>query len=233
MAIQIVATPAAEPVSLIEAKAHLRVDFTDDDLLIGALLTAARQHAETITRRALVTQQWKMTADQFPAPGMNISSANWYGPQWGTSPGPLSVARVDGRSGNEIYLPFPPLQTVDSIKYIDQDGVQQTLVSTEYKVDTASEPARIVPAYGKAWPATRNEINAVEVTFTCGYGALNTATPPVWAPAAVPEGIKSWMKIRIGSMYEHRAEVEMVQRAKMEVMPFVDGLLDPFRVVTY
>lgn len=233
MPIQIIARPAVEPVTLAEAKTHLRVDLADDDLLIGALITAARQHAETITRRALVTQQWKMTLDQFPAPSMNISSANWYGPQWGASPGPLSVMRADGRSGFEIYLPFPPLQTVDSIKYVDQDGVQQTLVNTEYKVDTTSEPARIVPAYGKTWPATRNEINAVEVTFTCGYGAPNTATPPVWVPAAVPDGIKAWMKVRIGSLYQHREEMAVIPNGKIEPLPFIDGMLDPYRVVIY
>ncbi len=223
MTIQIVTAPTADPVSIAEAKAHLRVDFSDDDALISALVSAARQHAENITRRALVTQQWKMTLDQFPMPGMNVSSANWYGPQWGASPGPLSVMRADGRSGFEMYLPFPPLQTVDSIKYIDQDGIQQTLASTEYKVDTSSEPARIVPAYGKTWPATRNEINAVEVTFTCGFGAA----------AAVPEGIKSWIKIRVGSMYENRSEVDTLQSGSLVKMPFVDCLLSQYRVVTY
>lgn len=223
MPIQIVTAPAAEPVSLTEAKAHLRVDVADDDLLIGALIVAARQHAETITRRVLVTQSWKMTLDQFPAPGMNISSANWYGPQWGNSPGPLSAIRPDGRSGYEITPPLPPLQTVDSIKYIDQDGAQQTLAPSAYLVDTISEPARITPAYGTTWPATQNRINAVEVAFTAGYGAASV----------VPEGIKRWMLIRIGSLYENREEVALMNRGKLEPLPFVDGLLDPYRVVTY
>jgi uncharacterized phiE125 gp8 family phage protein len=223
MSIQITTPTSTEPITLAEAKAHLRVDFTDDDVLIGALISAARQYAENITRRALITQQWKMTLDQFPAPGMNVSSANWYGPQWGNAPGPLSVARADGRTGFEIYMPFPPLQSVESIKYTDQDGVQQTLANTEYKIDTTSEPARIVPAYGKAWPTTRNEINAVEVAFTCGYGAA----------AAVPEGIKAWIKIRIGSLYENRAEADELQSGSLVKMPFVDSLLDQFRVVIY
>lgn len=223
MPIQIVTAPMEEPVRLTEAKAHLRVDISDDDLLIEALITAARQHAETITRRALVTQQWKMALDQFPSPGMNISSANWYGPQWGNSPGPLSATRPDGRSGYEIYLPLPPLQTVDSIKYTDQDGVLQILAPASYIVDAVSEPARVTPAYGMTWPATQNRINAVEVTFTAGYGLA----------AVVPEGIKRWMLIRVGSLYENREEVALMNRGKIEPLPFVDGLLDPYRVVTY
>jgi len=215
--------PAAEPVTLAEAKMHLRVIDSSEDSLISMLIASARQHAETITRRALVTQSWKLTLDQFPTPGANISSANWYGPQWSNMPGPLSVVRPDGKTGYEIYLPLPPLQTVDSIKYIDTDGVQQTLSAAQYIVDTVSEPARVTPAYGVTWPSTRNQINAVEVVFTCGFGALTE----------VPEAIKNWMLIRIGSLYENREEVALMNRGKLEPLPFVDGLLDPYRVVTY
>lgn len=220
---KITSAPAGEPITLAEAKLHLRVDVTDDDALITSLISAARMAAETICRRAFVTQSWKVVIDQFPAPGMNIGSANWYGPQWGISPGPLTVMSPEGKTGSEIYLPLPPLVSVDSIKYIDQDGTQQTLANTEYLVDLVSEPARVMPAYGKTWPGTRNQIAAVEVTFTCGYGAA----------AAVPEGIKSWIKLRIGSLYEHREEVALMSRGKIEPLPFVDGLLDPYRVISF
>lgn len=197
---------------------------TTGDPFLAILIGAARAHAETITRRALVTQSWKLALDEFPKPGMNISSANWYGPQWGTMPGPLSVARVDGRTGFEIVLPLPPLQTVDSIKYYDATtGLLTTLDPSQYIVDNVSEPARITPAPNTTWPATQNRINAVEVTFTCGYGAA----------AAVPQGIKNWLLLRIGSLYENRQEVAVMQRGKLEPLPFVDGLLDPFRVIIY
>lgn len=49
MPLQLLTPPTAEPVSLVEAKLHLRVDFNDDDALITSLITAARQAAETIT----------------------------------------------------------------------------------------------------------------------------------------------------------------------------------------
>jgi uncharacterized phiE125 gp8 family phage protein len=47
----------------------------------------------------------------------------------------------------------------------------------------------------------------------------------------VPEGIRSWMLLRVGSLYESREEVALLQRGKLEVLPYVDGLLDPFMVV--
>jgi hypothetical protein len=196
---------------------------TTGDPLIAALITAARQAAESITRRALVTQTWKLVLDEFPRPNMNISSANWYGPQWGTQPGPLSVARVDGQTGFEIYLINPPLQSVASIKYIDVDGVQQTLATDQYIVDTTSEPARITPAYGVTWPQTRNQINTVEVTFTCGYGAA----------AAVPAGIKQWMLVRIAALYENREELLVGTRIVVADIPFIDMMLEPFRVIKF
>lgn len=65
-ALQLVTAPAAEPVSRTEAKAHLRVDSSDDDTLIDSLITAARRQVETITRRALVTQTWDLYLDGFP-----------------------------------------------------------------------------------------------------------------------------------------------------------------------
>lgn len=50
--------PASNPVSLSEAKAHCVVDFTDDDTLIGSLVTAATNAVEEMTGKALVSQTW-------------------------------------------------------------------------------------------------------------------------------------------------------------------------------
>jgi len=62
--------PAAEPVTLDEAKAHLKVDTTDDDALIASLITAARARAEWHTGRAFVTQSWTLWLDGWPESGI-------------------------------------------------------------------------------------------------------------------------------------------------------------------
>ncbi len=67
MGLVLVTAPGVEPVSLAEAKSHLRVDTTDDDALITALITAAREQVENDTRRALVTQTWDYVLDAFPS----------------------------------------------------------------------------------------------------------------------------------------------------------------------
>lgn len=60
---------AVEPVSLAEAKAFLRVEHTDDDDVIEALVSASRVHIETQTRRALITQAWRLSLDAWPEEG--------------------------------------------------------------------------------------------------------------------------------------------------------------------
>lgn len=61
----LVTLPSAEPVSLSEAKAHLRVTSTNEDSLINSLITAARMWAEDFTQRALITQTWEYKLDAF------------------------------------------------------------------------------------------------------------------------------------------------------------------------
>lgn len=206
MPLQLVTPPAEEPVSLADAKLHLRVDFTDDDALITAIIVAARQHAEMLTRRQIVTARWKLVLDSFPGPSlMGIPAGE-----------PFSLP------GHAILLPKSPLQTVQSIQYLDMGSTLQTMPATDYTVDAACEPARITPVFGKIWPVSLPQIGAVTVTFDAGFGAATS----------VPEGIKSWIKMRVGSLYANREEVALMSRGKIEALPFVDGLLDPYKVAT-
>ncbi|HEU4662150.1 MAG TPA: head-tail connector protein [Pseudolabrys sp.] len=61
--------PAVEPVSLDEAKAFLRIENSDEDDVIAALVAGARIHVETQTRRALITQSWRLSLDTWPLEG--------------------------------------------------------------------------------------------------------------------------------------------------------------------
>jgi uncharacterized phiE125 gp8 family phage protein len=61
--------PATEPLSLAEAKAYLRVETGDDDAVIGALIAGSRIHVEAQTRRALITQSWRISVDAWPDDG--------------------------------------------------------------------------------------------------------------------------------------------------------------------
>lgn len=189
MPLILITAPAAEPISLAEAKLHARVETTDDDDLISALIAAAREEAEHKTGRALITQTRDLVLDAFPAA--------------------------------EIDLRLPDVQAISSVKYIDPDGVEQTLAASAYSLDADSTPCWLLPAYGTDWPTTLDTANAVRVRFTAGFGATG---------ADVPEPIRAWIKVRMASLYAQReAHVGGISVADMPGR-FIDGLLDRYNV---
>lgn len=144
---KVTTAPAVEPVTLTEAKLHLRVDHTEDNDYIDELIKAARERVEIDEERSLITQTITMKMDDFPQ-GDTIDA-----------------------------LPRPPLQSVTSIKYQDGDDVQQTLASANYIVDTYSEPARITLAETQSWPSVYGNINDVEIIFVAGWGDAAADVP--------------------------------------------------------
>jgi uncharacterized phiE125 gp8 family phage protein len=66
MTATLITGPALEPVSLLDAKAHLRIDHDDDDALLTAAIAAARIHVEAATRRVLIEQAWRIHLDRWP-----------------------------------------------------------------------------------------------------------------------------------------------------------------------
>jgi uncharacterized phiE125 gp8 family phage protein len=135
--------------------------------------------------------------------------------------------RLDGFDGHdgEILLPRPPLSTSSSdvaVTYVASTAGAQTLSSTAYEIDYYARPALIYPAYDNEWPETLDRRNAVSVTYWCGYST----------PAAVPDAIKSWIKVRVAAMYENREGIVVGSGNYLTELPhsYVDGLLDEFVV---
>lgn len=138
--------PAVLAVSITEAKKQLEIYGSEEahDAQVQRLIEAAVEHVEQYTRRALITQTWRLTLNCFPT---------------------------------EILLPRPPVQSVSSITYVDDDGAAQTLSTSLYQTCLDSSPVRIVPAYNQTWPTIRNIPEAVKVTYIAGYGDAGTDVP--------------------------------------------------------
>lgn len=187
----VVTPPATEPVTLAEAKDHLRVDIANDDTLIAALSVAAREMVEVSLHRQLVDATYDMTLDRFPGATAGSSSGVLFG------------------AGGIIYLPRPPLQSVTSITYFDTAGVSTVLPTEDYLVDTASIQGRITPSVNeRTWPSHEIRINAVTVRFVAGFGDA----------AAVPSSIKTAILLLTADMYEHReAQLETKVEDNMTV----------------
>jgi len=175
---------------LAEAKTHLRVDHNDDDTYIGGLITAAMQHLDG--RRGYL--------------GRCLLTQSWEYrvhafPQCGL-----------------IELPLPPLQSVESVKYIDDAGVEQTLAADQYVVDAATYNGQVRRAFDIVWPVARLEDYAVRIAFTAGFGDAED----------VPQPIKNAMLMMIGHLYEHRETV--ADSNLVEVPLAARWLLGPYRI---
>lgn len=161
-------TPASDtPITLAEAKTQCRLaaGINYHDDELQRLIDAVTEYAETRTARAILTSTWRWTLDRFP------------------------------RSQRYFALPYPPLQSVSSITYIDTDGDSQTFDAANYRVDTDSEPGLVILKQGKSWPATVAEVATVTVTFVAGYASTPTALPKA------AEHVKAGMLLRLEALW--------------------------------
>lgn len=168
--------PVSEPLSTDFVKDWLKVELSvsaDNDIVSG-LIVAARKRVERYTGISLLTQTVQQVFDQFPS-GMNRETPN-----------------------SELILGLSPLISVSSVSYLDSDGENQVLSSSNYVVDNVSQPARIAPGHGYAWPEAYSVINAITVTYTAGHSATTAAD--------FPNELLTAMKLWIAGHYEERQD---------------------------
>lgn len=178
MSLFLVTAPSVEPISLNEAKLHLKVDTTADDSLIEGAIRTAREYAETFTHRAFVQQTWDDKRDCPPG------------------------------QDEAIVVPFPPTQSITSITYLDTAGDSQTWSSAEYLTDLPAGPqaqkARITPAYGFSYPQTYPVMNAFTVRFVAGYAgsaktvsSITRSSSTATVTTAAAHGFSTYQRITI------------------------------------
>lgn len=210
--------PAAEPVTLAQAKQQCVVDtaFTDDDALITALIVGARQACEKQMQRAIFNRTMVMQYDFFPYPyfrgsiGIN-DRHSLYGLYWRQF---------------ALKLAYPGCVSVQSITYVDLNNQTQTVDSSLYYVDTLSEPARIVPNPGLYWPYTEAYLpGSVKITFTAG----------TWGDGVevnnCPQPICQAILLLVSYWYSHR---DAAEASPPKAVAFsVDWLLSPYKFDTF
>lgn len=147
--LSVTSAPATEPLTLTEAKLFLRVTHSSEDALITGLITAARIHCETRTRRAFITQTVTQSFAELFADGA-----------------PMLLARA-------------PVASISSVTYVDSDGTTQTLSSDAYRLITTSGPTAgraTLEATDDYSAPTLDGTRAYPVTVTtvCGYGSASS-----------------------------------------------------------
>jgi uncharacterized phiE125 gp8 family phage protein len=195
-ALKLAADGAGDPIiELADAKRHLVIDHGDHDAMLTELcerVTEMFDGADGWLKRALRSQDWILVLPSF------FACTNAYG---------------------HILLPLPPLQEVTAIKYLDADGVEQTLSTSVYRVvNNGTDPSFVMLVLGQSWPVHGCFPDAVRIEFTAGYGD---------DAADVPQRIRHAALVLLSHLYEYRGD----DSEKVEMPLAVMNLIRNDRIV--
>lgn len=205
-ALRVVVPPTEEPVSVADAGAHLRLDAYGsppeypDEALLTTLIPAAREYVEGLSGLVLTPKTLEMTGRSFD-----------------------SLCRWPGDLG--ILLKTSPITGVESVRYVDGNGDEQTMTGSDWQLDSYAIVPTLFPAYGvSTWPSSRDEPNAVRIRFTAGYAAV-TGSPTA---EVIPQSLRAAILLMLGHLYENR---EQTTGIKLEEIPLgIQALIEPYRL---
>lgn len=147
--LRVVTPPSVEPVTVEEAKLHLRVDHIGDAALdneVTAIIRRAREALEQDTRRAV-----------------SVQAADLWLSEWPWKP--------------VIRVPLPPLNAITFITYRKTDGTTSTLSTDSYLVETAVEPGEVWLQNHCEWPEDVQQAGfPIRVRFEAGWAPADV--PP-------------------------------------------------------
>lgn len=181
----VVITPPAPVVTLYQVKQHLRVDSDDDDALIDVLTDAAISHID--------------------------GPDGWLGRAIGKQ---ILEARFDVFR-DAMKLPYGPVLDILSVKHLDGDGEEVTLLPAEYEL----RGWLLGSAFGRRWPSVGAHSEAVRVQYRAGYES-----------SRVPPAITAAILLMIGDLYRNPSSVTAGAVSKVPMTTTVENLLMPFRV---
>jgi hypothetical protein len=112
------------------------------------------------------------------------------------------------------------------VTYVDTAGVLQTWDPSQYQVHAPRGPraprGKIQPAYGISWPVTRDQLDAVKVSFVCGYGATGDS---------VPQLLRRAVGLATADLYENReGTVVTERRVTVQDLLWIDRIFTQYRM---
>lgn len=181
-----ITAPAIEPVSVSDLKEHLRMWEEDKDRYLANLITEARTEFEDLTNIALISQTRKVALDSWtgqPAP-------------WWDGVREMAVTELQGGHNRHIDMPVFPIISVDTMTVYDTDSnTTSVTIADVFDVDLLSKPGRLTLKFGATWPIATRANNAIEITYTVGYGT---------DVEDVPASLRRAVKQMAGYLYTNR-----------------------------
>lgn len=201
--------PASAPITLAQAKAHLRIDSDDEDDFVQTLIDVATQifdgtgkARDGILGCAMMTQTWMLETQQWVFP---------FRRKW---------PRL--ASDYRIWIEHGPVQAVETIQVYAGD-VLVDWPSDQWRVGYEDTRAFITTAPNCSWPTFDFREDAFQVSFTTGYGDN---------PTDVPAALRSAMLLMIGHLFENRQSVivSASRAVAIEVPQTIETLIAPYKV---
>ncbi len=179
--------PTVKPITLEQAKASMSVLHSDDDDLIEDLIDAVVDYLDG------------------PELGRCLINQTWQAD--------FSAWDSTGR----LRLPWGNVQSITSVKYLDTDGAEQTVTSTDYAamLDDSGPYVQMIASYVGPGLST-NRDDGVRVTYVAGYGATADT---------VPASIRAAIRIMVADLYDNRSSVGPNMIGKVPVSLTVERLL--------
>jgi hypothetical protein len=205
----LITAPVLPAITTAEAKLFLKVDNSDDDTTIASLVLAATRKAEQYVKQVFITQTWDGWLD-----GFQTSNRMRDEDFEGFKEGPDLYSR--GREERFIELTKAPLQSVTHLKTYDTANNVSTFSASNYFLDTASKPARLILNDSASWPSSLRGLHAVNVRVVAGYG-LN--------PSDIPDGVRNAIKLLTTLYFENRGDEDI------SLPMHIKALLDPYRIL--
>jgi hypothetical protein len=221
-------TPATEyPITLSEAKSHIRITYTAEDTYIQSLIVAATDWAQQFTRRIFIDTQVGIRMDRFPASGDAAELQGDPQGQWFYIRRSMQRKKEAAKRDQSILLPGGFVSAINDIDYIDVAGAPQTLTGptsaapgTDYQEDlTDDEWCFIYPNSTTGWPGVdSNAVNAVLIDYQVGWPTRDD----------VPESICQAIRFKVADFFTIRDTVDAGSRSGL--LQVAENLLDPWIV---
>jgi uncharacterized phiE125 gp8 family phage protein len=113
--------------------------------------------------------------------------------------------------GDTLELRWPAVSSITSVAYIDTNGTSQTLATSVYELGQHLGIGRVRLKYGQVWPSTRDQHDAVTVTYVAGYGTAATN---------VPKAIRQAMTLYIQYRYDGSIDEQLLTAARRLLGPY-------------
>ncbi len=197
--------PAIEPLTLAEAKEHLKIDHADEDNYITGLISAARRFSEGYTRLALIEQTYKWTLDRWPGYGGANDESH-----------PLFSGYQKNRF---IEVPIGPMLSVSSITTFDDADVGTVWNAENYYVSAPQN--RIYRRTGVTWPIPGRAGGGIEILYKAGFGSL---------ASDIPQSLRQVLLQLVAHLYSNREP--LTETAALNVPFTIREHLNLFRRVS-